>query len=68
MTKHDRLFLAILVASIALIGAIMTGNINDPVTPSGNAATNLRASEARQKIIDLKLPLHEAQYWKETHE
>ncbi|MBF0331542.1 MAG: hypothetical protein HQL17_06360 [Candidatus Omnitrophica bacterium] len=61
MTKHDRLFMAIMLCSLFLLGSIITDNIS---TAGLSSADTLKPGEARQKIMDMKLPLHEGKYWK----
>ncbi|MFH0754352.1 MAG: hypothetical protein V2A70_07290 [Candidatus Omnitrophota bacterium] len=68
MSKNDRLFIAILLLSLIMVGMIMTDNINYANTTAASTVNPQGPSAARQEILNLKLPLHEALYWKNTRE
>ncbi len=69
MSKHDRLFIASVIFSMALTVSIMVDNIiSEPTSSPTTGAPPSRVSAARQKILDMKLPLHEGKYWKKSHE
>lgn len=69
MTKHDRLFLGILATSLTLIGLIMADNIDFARQQAHQEPSTVpAASIARQKLIEMKLPLHEGKHWRTIHE